>query len=154
VIQAEFSSHLSIAESVIPLLMKQCNDIIEQFIIDDRNSGSMPLPRYRLMVYLDFVGFFFNFCVFQEVNFVLENLKNFNLQQPIDQLNGSTESDTLRSLKKPHLFKLFPLLAELVTIKENSIKKLLCEVLQVIASDLESHLGIKMHWAKRSTEED
>lgn len=34
---------------VIPVLLARCREVLQRFVIDDRQSGQCPLPRYRLV---------------------------------------------------------------------------------------------------------
>lgn len=40
-----FSCHKALANIVAPMLVRKCRELLEQFLVDDRQHGKCPLPR-------------------------------------------------------------------------------------------------------------
>ncbi len=38
-----------LVDMVIPVLLMRCREVLQRFVVDDRQSGQCPMPRYRLV---------------------------------------------------------------------------------------------------------
>jgi len=112
----EFSCHMKVAKNVFPILMNRCREVLLKFIIDDKKSGTLPIARSRLV----------------EVSLILQQLKNLELNPEIDE---QEEKGPHRG-KKRHLLKLFPLLCDCITTRENEMKEQLKEIFHEAAKEL------------------
>jgi len=111
-----FSCHMKIAKIVVPLLMIRAREVLQKFILDDKKGGGMPIARERLA----------------EVSFILSYLKNLELHPEIEE----DKISNVATGKKRHILKLFPLLCDCITTRENEIKQLLREIFHTAAKEL------------------
>ena len=105
----EFSCHMKIGQMVVPVLLNKCKELLQRYIAEDKKSGSLPMARSKLA----------------EVTFVLKQLATMELHP---DAYAEKPTSPLFSGKKRHLLKLFPLLCDCITTKENEVKELLKEV--------------------------
>ena len=106
---------MKIAKNVLPLLMSRAKEVLQKFIVDDKKGG-MPIARERLA----------------EVSSILGHLKSLELDSDMELEEKSPQAIG----KKKHLLKLFPLLCDCITTKENEIKQLLKEIFYTIGKEL------------------
>mmetsp|Transcript_32957 Transcript_32957/g.57855 ORF Transcript_32957/g.57855 Transcript_32957/m.57855 type:complete len:1408 (+) Transcript_32957:50-4273(+) len=99
----EETLQLKIARRTVPVLLDRCKDMISRFIVEERQSGMMPLPRSRQ----------------KEIAELLHNLRNLEIPEQVLNRQGP----------KQHLLELFPSLCELVTAKDIEIREELKELL-------------------------
>eukprot|EP01114_Cavostelium_apophysatum_P016981 TRINITY_DN4944_c0_g1_i2.p1 TRINITY_DN4944_c0_g1~~TRINITY_DN4944_c0_g1_i2.p1 ORF type:complete len:1482 (+),score=384.90 TRINITY_DN4944_c0_g1_i2:202-4647(+) len=111
----KYSCHMKIARMVFPQLMNRCKELLEKFIQEDKQSGNFPIARSRL----------------KEVSFVLRQLLVLDLHPELSESVGE-----FPARKKRHLLKLFPLLCDCITTKENEIKELLKEIFHTAAREI------------------
>jgi hypothetical protein len=99
----EETIQLKIARRTVPVLLDRCKDMISRFIVEERQSGMMPLPRSRQ----------------KEVAELLHSLKTLEIPERVLSRQGP----------KTHLLELFPSLVELVTAKDIDVREALKELL-------------------------
>lgn len=46
--QTNTLTNAKLISMVIPVLLMRCREVLQRFVVDDRQSGQCPLPRYRL----------------------------------------------------------------------------------------------------------
>jgi hypothetical protein len=119
------SCHLVIARLATPILMRRCKEVLEKFVVDDRQSGQCPLPRCRLA----------------EISFLLQFLYNLELQPDLEVFSEQTTTPAALKMKgtKRHLLHLFPLLCDCITTREESIK----ERLKAIFHEMAKAMGLE-----------
>ena len=54
-IESGYSCHSALANIVAPLLLSRCRELLEQFLVDDRQHGNCPLPKYAHAYVLRYV---------------------------------------------------------------------------------------------------
>jgi len=94
-----------LANMVIPVLLAKSRDVIQRFVIDDRQSGHCPLPRHRLV----------------EVSFLLRELRTL-------ELPGSSN-------KRRHLLELYHLFCDCITSSEKELKELLKDIFYQVGNE-------------------
>ena len=110
---------LGIAQIAAPLLIDRCAHVLRQFVIDDRATGQLPLPRARL----------------EEVHFVLSELRK--LEMPRTVFTGRSQAKLMDyGGQRQHLVELYPLLVDCITAREDHIKEPLGAVLQVLGREV------------------
>ncbi|KAK5574547.1 hypothetical protein RB653_009800 [Dictyostelium firmibasis] len=110
---------IEIAKVVLPVVLKRCKDVLQRFVIDERQSGSYPLPRYRL----------------SEISFILKEIFELELQTGVYQpLNNST-SIIKPDCKRPHLLELYTILCDCICTSEKEIKELLKNIFLIVSKE-------------------
>lgn len=99
----EETLQLKIARRTVPVLLDRCKDMISRFIVEERQSGMMPLPRSRQ----------------KEIAELLHSIRSLEIPEQVLNRQGP----------KQHLLELFPCLCELVTAKDIEIREELKELL-------------------------
>eukprot|EP01103_Thecamoeba_quadrilineata_P009172 TRINITY_DN1888_c0_g1_i2.p3 TRINITY_DN1888_c0_g1~~TRINITY_DN1888_c0_g1_i2.p3 ORF type:complete len:222 (-),score=52.23 TRINITY_DN1888_c0_g1_i2:1024-1689(-) len=115
-----------LASETAPPVLQRCGQVISEFVHEDRQSGLCPVARWRL----------------NELSLVLELLSRAEIDESVlpstSKTNGRVGS--LVSVgpfcQKRHLLVLFPLLCDLITTRQESIKGLLKGLLHSIAATL------------------
>jgi len=113
----EFSCHLKIAQLVFPRLMCHCQEVLHQILIDEKKNGTLPLAQSRLM----------------QVTTVLHELLLLELHPDVDMEKPVIP---LYEGKKRHLLKLFPLLCDCITTREEKVKELLRMIFHTAAREI------------------
>ncbi|KAM9972648.1 hypothetical protein ACTFIR_012015 [Dictyostelium discoideum] len=113
------SESIEIAKVVLPVVLKRCKDVLTRFVIDERQSGNYPLPRYRL----------------SEISFILKEIYELQLQSGVYQpLNNST-TIIKPECKRPHLLELYTILCDCICTSEKEIKELLKNIFLIISKE-------------------
>ncbi|EFA78841.1 hypothetical protein PPL_08306 [Heterostelium album PN500] len=115
------SESIEIAKIILPVLLKRCKEVLQRFVVDERQSGNCPLPRHRLT----------------EVSFILKEILNLQLQPGIYQPSSSMNpnSSALLGGKRPHLLELFTILSDCICTSEKEIKELLKNIFYIVAQE-------------------
>jgi hypothetical protein len=115
-----------------PLLLQTCRDVLSRFAADDRTSGSLPLPRVRLV----------------EVSLVLEQLPE--LQSPMGLFvcayptaHGPWSCDATaqpcvcsRNVSAALLLRMYPQLCDCVMTKEADVGRLVAAAMRAVGREL------------------
>lgn len=112
----------------LPILMKRCEFILNQFLKDENDLGEHPLPTVRVEETI---------CVLQELaQLVLDyNTASILPLQPYLKVVGDNENPGGRA----HLFLLFPSFCDIVVTRESRVRELVQVLLKLIAAELQVH---------------
>eukprot|EP01133_Synstelium_polycarpum_P000165 gene165-195_t len=109
---------IEIAKIILPVILKRCKDVLRRFVVDERQSGQLPLPRLS------------------EVSFILKEVQQLELQP------GIYESENINNVclkesggKRPHLLELFTILSDCICTSEKEVKELLKNIFYIIAQE-------------------
>ncbi|EGC38554.1 hypothetical protein DICPUDRAFT_93806 [Dictyostelium purpureum] len=109
---------IEIAKVVLPVVLKRCKEVLQRFVIDERQSGSYPLPRYRL----------------SEISFILKEIYDLQLQPGVYH-NNNQNSIIKPECKRPHLLELYPILCDCICTSEKEIKELLKNIFIIVSKE-------------------
>lgn len=110
-------SDLKVAYTALPILIEKCKSVLLKYTIDRPISGKMPMPRYRVLTRSRNV----------EVIKVLMGLYNLNVRTssvslPYGQaITETLVKEFLMSTASAHLFQLYPVLCEFLSVVSGSI---------------------------------
>ncbi|XP_020274026.1 protein MON2 homolog isoform X2 [Asparagus officinalis] len=118
-------SRTEVSKVSLPILMKRCESILDQFLRDENHLGEHPLPTVRVEETL---------CVLQELaRLVLDyNTASVLPLQPNLKVVGDKDNPGARA----HLFLLFPSFCELVVTREPRVRELVQVLLRLVAAEL------------------
>jgi len=142
---------------VIPVLLLRCREVLQRFVVDDRQSGQCPLPRYRLAEVIFLLRELLYLELPQNHSFSpshqnaepepnpINNDDNHN-DDDTNNCNYSTTTDTStginsngkdRVLLSPHrhLIELYPLFCESISSSERDLKDLLKEIFYLVGRE-------------------
>ncbi|GAM21603.1 hypothetical protein SAMD00019534_047780 [Acytostelium subglobosum LB1] len=108
---------IEIAKIIMPVILKRCKDVLQRFVIDERQSGQCPLPRHRLT----------------EVSFILREIQNLQLEQGIYQPSKNVNKREVG--RRPHLMELFTILSDCICTSEKEVKELLKNIFYIVANE-------------------
>jgi C-terminal region of Mon2 protein len=146
-----------LTELIVPVLLARCKEVLQRFVVDDRQSGQCPLPRYRLaevftkckrrkiLMLLLKVIFLLRELLYLELPSSPPNINNNinsykstgtagNGTNCIISLDDSANNINVRS-KHLHLIELYPLFCECITSSEKDLKDLLKEIFYLVGKE-------------------
>ncbi|KYR02000.1 hypothetical protein DLAC_00793 [Tieghemostelium lacteum] len=106
---------IEIARVVLPVVLKRSREVLQRFVVDERQSGQCPLPRHRL----------------NEISFLLKEIQELQLQPGIYQ----SQSDSQNQSKRPHLLDLFTILSDCICVSDREIKEHLKNIFYLVATE-------------------
>eukprot|EP00755_Sulcionema_specki_P020306 Sspe_Gene.12461::Locus_4248_Transcript_1_1_Confidence_1.000_Length_4733::g.12461::m.12461 len=115
---------LAVGRVAMPLVVTRCKEVLCQYLVDDRASGRCPLPRYR----------------HDEVVCILRRLVSSELAPVL--FEGMGDPPRLRETcpaafrRRGLVVRLFPVLVEFVTCRDDSLKGALTSILRTVAQEL------------------
>lgn len=107
---AEDPLYIKIAKKTVPVLISRCQELLTQFVQEEKSMGIMPLAKNREL----------------ELTSLLKLIKSLEIPENILKKPG----------KKAHLFDLYLDLCDLIIAKEIDVKDLLREIFIEIHSEL------------------
>ncbi|KAJ0982542.1 hypothetical protein J5N97_010797 [Dioscorea zingiberensis] len=110
----------------IPVLMRRCECILEQFLTDENDLGETPLPAVRIEETI---------CVLQELARLIIHPDTASVMQLKPSLKGAL-IDNEKPGGRAHLFILFPSFCELVVTREARVRELVQVLLRLISTEL------------------
>eukprot|EP00026_Physarum_polycephalum_P000282 Phypoly_transcript_00282.p1 GENE.Phypoly_transcript_00282~~Phypoly_transcript_00282.p1 ORF type:complete len:1756 (+),score=269.99 Phypoly_transcript_00282:745-5268(+) len=133
---------------ILPVLLSRCRDVLHRFVIDDRQSGLCPLPRYRLAE----VIFLLRELLYLELPTTPDTPNNTSTSTSTSSSSSSTttpiptptpnsyknHTQSPTSLAHPqhmHLIELYPLFCECITSSERDLKDLLKEIFYLVGKE-------------------
>lgn len=119
------STRTEVSKVSLPILIKRCEFILNQFLRDENNLGEVPLPAVRV----------------EEAKFVLQELARLVIDHNTASalslpINIKAVGDNENPGGRAHLFLLFPSFCELVVTREPRVRELVQVLLRLIAAEL------------------
>jgi hypothetical protein len=104
VLGADSSNSVQSAPDMLPMFLSRVSDIISRFVADDQTSGALPLPSARM----------------RQMTRLLEHLLQLRTQRSL--WTSRHPVDMVDSSDYRHLFELFPILCDCITVKDLEVQ--------------------------------